>query len=178
MKTRYRIPRRTFLALTAGGALAAAGGPTPQQLAQDPLRPQYHFLPAANWMNDPNGPIYYRGNYHLFYQYNPNGAFWGTMHWGHAVSKDMLHWKHLPIAFAPTPGGYDKDGVFSGSAVIHNGTPTMIFTGVSPEVQCIATGNSDMTVWKKEPQPVIAAPPPGMKVTGFRDPAPWREGDT
>ena len=178
--------RREFLAL-AGAAplagatpLAAAGPPAtvpPSKMAADPHRPQYHFLPAANWMNDPNGPIYWQGKYHMFYQYNPNGAFWGDMHWGHAVSEDMVHWKHLPIALAPTPGGPDKDGVFSGCAVIDNGVPTVIYTGVNPEVQCIATSDGALGTWKKySANPVIAGPPAGMEVAGFRDPAVWQEG--
>lgn len=164
--------RREFLALPAVAAVA------PVRLATDFQRPQYHFLPAANWMNDPNGPIWWKGKYHLFYQYNPNGAFWGTMHWGHGVSSDLVHWKHLPVAFAPTPGGPDKDGVFTGSAVIHNGVPTVLYTGVRPEVQCLATSDDDMIVWKKHPgNPVIASPPPGIQATGFRDPALWQEKD-
>jgi hypothetical protein len=68
--------------------------------AQDPHRPRYHFLPAANWLNDPNGLIQWKGQYHLFYQYNPNGPFHGTIHWGHALSADLVHWQQLPIALA------------------------------------------------------------------------------
>ena len=64
-------------------------------------RPRYHFLPAANWMNDPNGVIQWRGRYHLFFQYNPDGPYHANMHWGHAVSDDLLHWEELPIAIAP-----------------------------------------------------------------------------
>ena len=163
-------------------------------LATDPRRPQYHLLPAANWMNDPNGPIYWKGHYHMFFQYNPNGAFWGDMHWAHAVSPDMVHWKHLPVALSPTPGGPDQDGCFSGSAVVNDGVPTFIYTGVAAvpkdqatlsdgqhnfrETQCIATCDQPLlTTWKKDPTPVIAAPPPGLAVTGFRDPCPWRLGD-
>ena len=148
-----------------------------QRLAHDPQRPQYHLMPAANWMNDPNGPIFWKGQYHMFYQYNPHGAFWGTMHWGHAVSPDMVHWRPLPVALAPTPGGPDKDGVFSGCTVNHNGVPTILYTGVSPEVQCLATGDPTMLVWKKySGNPVIGGPPKGMEVTGFRDPDVWEEG--
>ena len=169
--------RRDFLALAAALPLPAA--PAPSKLAADPHRPQYHLLPAANWMNDPNGPIYWQGKYHMFYQYNPNAAVWGDMHWAHAVSDDMLRWKHLPIAIAPTPGGPDKDGVFSGCAVIDNGGVTAIYTGVNPETQCIASSAGGLTVWKKFPgNPVVAAPPAGLAVTGFRDPAVWKEGDT
>jgi len=149
-----------------------------RRLAADPHRPRYHFLPPAHWMNDPNGPIFWNGRYHMFYQHNPNGAFWGTMHWGHAVSEDLVHWRHLPIALAPTPGGPDKDGCFTGCAVINHGVPTLVYTGVSPEVQCLATSNEEMIKWRKEARnPVIAAPPAGLEVTGFRDPCVWWEGD-
>ena len=141
-------------------------------------RPRYHFLPPANWMNDPNGLIQWQGVYHLFYQHNPHGAFWGTMHWGHAASRDLVHWEHWPIALAPTPGGPDADGCFSGCAVDDGGVPTLVYTGVSPEVQCLATSRDGLRTWQKHPaNPVIAAPPPGLSVTGFRDPCVWREGN-
>jgi beta-fructofuranosidase len=175
--------RREFLALAGAVPLAAAAAPaqTSQlaaKLAADPHRPQYHLLPRANWMNDPNGPIYWQGKYHMFYQYNPNGAFWGDMHWGHAVSEDMVRWKHLPTALAPTPGGPDKDGVYSGCAVIDGGAVTAVYTGVKPETQLIATSSGNLTEWKKfAGNPVIAGPPAGLDVTGFRDPVVWKDGD-
>jgi beta-fructofuranosidase len=78
-----------------------------EAVAADPHRPLFHFLPPANWLNDPNGLIQWQGQYHLFYQYNPNGPFHGTIHWGHAVSADLVTWRDLPIALAPTPGGPD-----------------------------------------------------------------------
>lgn len=141
-------------------------------------RPIYHFAPLANWMNDPNGLIQWQGVYHLFYQHNPNGAYWDQMHWGHASSPDLVHWTHLPIALAPTPGGPDKDGCFSGCAINHNGVPTLVYTGTMPEVQCLATSSDGLLTWVKHPaNPVIAAPPEGTQVTGFRDPCVWREGD-
>jgi beta-fructofuranosidase len=165
------------------------------KLASDPLRPQYHLLPAHNWMNDPNGPIFYGGQYHMFHQYNPQAAVWGNMNWAHATSPDMLHWRHEPVALSPTPGGPDQDGVFSGSAVLDHGMPTVLYTGVAPprsaadatlrdgthtwrESQCLAVAQDEkLRTWKKRPDPVIATPPAGLEVTGFRDPIVWREGD-
>jgi len=163
-------------------------------IAADPRRPQFHFLPAFNWMNDPNAPIYFNGRYHIFYQYNPNGAYWGDMHWGHAISSDMVHWKHLPMALAPTPGGPDADGCFTGTAVLQDGRATILYTGVHAapadqatskdgphslcETQCLATSDDpELRTWSKLATPVISAPPPGMQVNGFRDPSPWRQGD-
>ncbi len=180
--------RRQFMARSAAAsasillgdyapAVARASSESLQQkLAADVQRPQYHFLPPANWMNDPNGPIYWNGYHQLFYQYNPNGAYWGDMHWGHARSRDLVHWQHLPIALAPTRGGPDKDGCFSGSAFVDRGTPTLVYTGVWPEVQCLATSSDGMIRWKKySGNPVLASPPHGLAVTGFRDPLIWSE---
>jgi beta-fructofuranosidase len=197
--------RRVFLKSLAGGAgalllnrsrLARSLAPSVQaaDIAHDPLRPEYHLLPQHNWMNDPNGPIWWKGQYHLFYQLNPHAAIWGDMHWGHATSPDMVHWHHQPIALAPTPGGPDSEGCFSGSAVIYDGKPTFIYTGVQDapaaettlhdgndklrETQLLATAEDDALLhWEKRPTPIIAAPPQGMYVTGFRDPCLWQEGD-
>ena len=85
-------------------------------------RPQFHFTPEKNWHNDPNGLVYYEGEYHMFYQYNPNGTDWGFMHWGHAVSKDLIRWEHLPIAIYPDENSKDKEKytAFSGSAIVDN----------------------------------------------------------
>ena len=145
---------------------------------QDPHRPAFHFLPEKHWMNDPNGLIQWKGQYHMFYQYNPHGAFHGTIHWGHANSRDLVHWEHLPIALAPTPDGVDKDGCWSGCAVNNNGAPTLLYTGVYPQVQCIAASSDDLLTWQKHPHPVITAPPPEIEVHAggeIRDPFVWKE---
>ncbi|KJE94857.1 hypothetical protein CAOG_08887 [Capsaspora owczarzaki ATCC 30864] len=93
-------------------------------------RPGYHFTPKENWLNDPNGPMYLNGLYHLFYQCNPNNPWWGDMHWCHAVSTDLLHWEHLPIALYPDQD-YDANGVFSGSAtILDGGMPVLMYTAV------------------------------------------------
>jgi fructan beta-fructosidase len=81
---------------------------------QERYRPQFHFSPPSHWMNDPNGMVYYKGEYHLFYQYYPDSTVWGPMHWGHAISNDLVSWKHLPIALLPDSLGY----IFSGSVVV------------------------------------------------------------
>jgi beta-fructofuranosidase len=170
------------------------------RLADDPMRPQFHLLPARNWMNDPNGPIYFNGKYHMFFQYNPLAAVWGDMSWNHAVSSDMLHWHHEPLAFTPTPGGPDSFGCFSGSAIaaqqpdgkgkrvyaVYTGTQksddahATIRDGANniQESQCLAWSDDPMLVkWQKDPAPIIPAPPADMKITGFRDPSVWRSGD-
>lgn len=149
---------------------------------QDHHRPVYHFLPEKNWINDPNGLIQYNGVYHVFYQHNPYGAFWGNMSWGHARSKDLVHWEHLPIAIRPDADGPDADGCYSGAMVVHDGIPTMVYTGVrSPdELCCLATlTDEDLIGWEKHSgNPVIAGTPEGVPVTIFRDHTLWHEGET
>lgn len=103
-------------------------------------RPQFHFTPKKNWMNDPNGLIYLDGEYHLFYQHNPFGIMWGHMSWGHAVSKDMLHWKELPVAI---PEGEDE-GIFSGSTVYDANNTSGLGTKENPPLVAIYTSNSEL----------------------------------
>ena len=100
----------------------------------DKYRPQFHFTPEENWMNDPNGMVYFNEEYHLFYQYHPHGTTWGPMHWGHAVSKDLIHWENLPIALYPDEYG----DIFSGSAVVDWNNTTGFFDN-SPGLVAIYT---------------------------------------
>lgn len=145
------------------------------------LRPQIHFSPPKNWLNDPNGLVYYKGEYHLFYQHNPTASIWGNIHWGHAVSKDLLNWEHLEIALKPDEYGL----MFSGSAVVdHNDTSgffdgedglVAIYTSALPQKnkdfylqqQCIAYSKDRGRTWiKYEDNPVIE----NKRWKNFRDP--------
>jgi sucrose-6-phosphate hydrolase SacC (GH32 family) len=157
-----------FLVVLGLSAVAA-----PQRL-DEPLRPQVHFTPAANFMNDPNGPVFFEGEYHLFYQHNPFGDRWGHMSWGHAVSRDLLHWEHLPVALREENGIM----IFSGSAVVDwkdssglcGGRPCLvaIYTGHTRErqTQNLAFSTDRGRTWTKyRGNPVLD---PGLK--DFRDP--------
>lgn len=140
-------------------------------------RTSYHFQPEKNWMNDPNGPLFHLGWYHLFFQYNPDSAVWGNITWGHAVSKDMINWFHLPFALVPDQW-YDINGVWSGSAtILPNGKIVMLYTGDTDDyvqVQCLAhpANLSDPLLidWVKYPGNPVLVPPPGIGVKDFRDP--------
>jgi fructan beta-fructosidase len=152
-------------------------------VGDEPFRPQFHFTPSENWMNDPNGMVYYDGEYHLFFQYFPEGTEWGPMHWGHAISTDLVHWEEQDIKLYPDDLGY----IFSGSAVAdhHNTsgfktgeeTPLVaIFTHHHDEkgqVQSLAYSNDKGRTWHKyEGNPVL--PNPG--IADFRDPkVSWHE---
>ncbi|XP_043717365.1 beta-fructofuranosidase, soluble isoenzyme I-like [Telopea speciosissima] len=140
-------------------------------------RTAYHFQPEKNWMNDPNGPMFYKGWYHLFYQYNPDSAVWGNITWGHAVSKDLIHWLYLPLAMVPDRW-YDINGVWTGSAtLLPNGTVFVLYTGSTNEsvqVQNLAypADPSDPLLlnWLKYPGNPVMVPPTGINLTEFRDP--------
>lgn len=149
------------------------------------MRQTYHFMPETGWLNDPNGLIYFRGKYHFFYQYNPYDGFWSCMHWGHAISDDMLHWEYLPLALAPseTYDNHPKGGCFSGSAIEHDGKLFLMYTGTAnngngfEQSQCIAYSEDGIHFEKYEGNPVITAPE-GIPGDYFRDPKLWKHEDT
>ena len=149
-------------------------------------RPTYHLTPPANWLNDPNGLLRWNGRYHVFYQYNPGGPFHNTIHWGHAVSDDLVTWADEPVALAPSRDGPDRDGCWSGCAVDDDGTPTLLYTGGNgrDQLPCLATTDDpSLRTWEKYAgNPVIASPPADLDVletdhwrAEFRDHTVWRE---
>lgn len=135
---------KIFLSTLLAVGLVSCSTPEPRtevvidQKYQEPHRPQYHFTPDSMWMNDPNGMVYYEGEYHLFYQFYPDSNVWGPMHWGHAVSDDMVHWEHLPIALYPDSLGL----IFSGSAVIDHENTSGLGTADNPPMVAIFTHHS------------------------------------
>lgn len=157
-----------------------------ERLDGDPQRPSYHLTPPANWLNDPNGLIEWNDRYHVFYQYNPGGPMHGTIHWGHAVSDDLVHWEDEPVALSPSPDGPDRDGCWSGCAIDDDGIPTLLYTGGRGRSQlpCRATTTDPgLRTWEKDPNnPIIPEPPADLEVIAsehweaeFRDHCVWRE---
>lgn len=151
-------------------------------------RPRYHFLPPANWMNDPNGTIFHDGTFHLFYQHNPHRPRWGSIHWGHARSRDLVHWEHLPIALAPD-GGMRERHCFSGCCVIAgDGRPAILYTRIGLRSllsrasrwadQCLAFGDPGLIAWRKHAgNPVVTeALHGGTRLRHWRDPYVWKDG--
>ncbi|MBR4456628.1 MAG: glycoside hydrolase family 32 protein [Solobacterium sp.] len=152
-------------------------------------RPGFHLSARVGWMNDPNGFSFYNGMYHMFYQYHPYDSHWGPMHWGHAVSRDLLHWQYLPAAMAPDHP-YDRDGCFSGSAItLNDGQHLLMYTGVirytdgdgntvDIQTQNIAYGDGE-SYTKSEHNPVIKEEdlPEGGSIHNFRDPKIWQMPD-
>ena len=170
-------------------------------------RPIYHYTPEpaeCSSLASADGLIYWKGRYHVFYQHNKRGKLHNApMEWGHAESPDMIHWKELPTALIPTPGGSDEAGCFSGCTVDNNGVPTILYTGVTrlnPPIdyesngrkytgfwanhrQCLATGSDDLLYWEKHPDnPILSKGHEtgleGPLVPHWHDPCVWREDDT
>ena len=160
-----------------------------EKMIKQEERPDFHLSVRTGWMNDPNGFSYYKGQYHLFYQYNPYAPRWDSMHWGHAVTKDFLHWDYLPAALAPDEA-YDRDGCFSGSALtLPDGRQLLMYTGVLRErkengehcdtqTQCLAVGDG-VDYEKCAGNPVLDKNdiPEGSSVHDFRDPKMWQAED-
>lgn len=143
--------------------------------------PAFHITGESGWINDPNGLIFYNGQYHAFYQHHPYDTKWGPMHWGHVVSDDLTNWKYLPIAL--TPGDdFDKNGCFSGSAIVHGDKLWLMYTGFIEnqggesirQVQCLAESSDGITF--KKHGIVIGEDllPEGYAPCDFRDPKIWR----
>ncbi|MFG2191764.1 glycoside hydrolase family 32 protein [Streptomyces sp. NPDC048639] len=146
---------------------------------RDRHMPDVHLRPEANWINDPNGLVHHDGWYHVFFQHNPYAPTHEQVHWAHYRSRDLLRWEPLPLALAPTPGGDDADGCFSGSAVSHDGRLTAFLSAHRADRwwQPVAAADSDPEgiVFTKRPGLVVPEAPEG--VTTYRDPFVWRDGD-
>ena len=168
---------------------------TAEEVQKTKWYPKYHVAPPIGWLNDPNGFCFYKGEYHIFYQYHPYSAKWGPMHWGHSTSKNLFDWKHQPIAIAPgekTEGKekYDWDGCFSGCGFEYDGKLWLMYTGQNTqrplygkskvtERQCMAYSEDGINFTKFEKNPVIDIPDddPVIGNVDFRDPKIWKHGD-
>jgi len=157
-----------------------------QNITNPEFRGSFHYSPPRGWMNDPNGFSYFKRHFHLFYQHNPDASVWGAMHWGHAISEDLITWKALPIALKPG-ADYDANGCWSGGAIADGERHLLFYTGnAEPEpgrpqsrrqTQCLAVGDG-LEYRKSEANPVIGTDllPAGSSSADFRDPKIWREG--
>ena len=147
-------------------------------------RPRYHVTAPAGWLNDPNGPFQLGGEWHVFYQHHAGGTVWGTPHWGHVRSRDLVRWEHLPVALSPTPGGPDRDGCWSGCARLVEGRPVLFYTGIvhtgpdselqHVELVCRADPSPDLLRWTCTGA-IVDGPPPGVGID-HRDPFLYRDG--
>jgi beta-fructofuranosidase len=146
----------------------------------DPERPAYHFHPPANWNNDPNGTLFYKGWHHLFYQRNPFGTTIANQHWGHARSRDMVNWEHLPVAIWPSSDKGER-AIYSGGAIIAgDGRPRMFYTSIGhpqPEQWMVSPKDDDLFAWEKfAGNPVLTQAAHGKAmVNQWRDPFLFRE---
>ncbi len=162
---------REDLLTRAEAAVEAAA----KHVQDDPDRPVYHLLPPGNWMNDPNGPVFWKGWYHVFYQHNPYGDAWGNMHWGHWRSKDLVRWERQPIALWPSRSR-GEDHVFSGcAAVTRDGRLMLLYTSIGPrlpEQWAAIPEDDDLVRWKKHSgNPLLTEKLHGeTKIHEWRDP--------
>ncbi|MDP2574248.1 glycoside hydrolase family 32 protein [Vibrio penaeicida] len=147
-------------------------------IKQHHWREHYHYQAPVGWINDPHGLVQIDGVYHLFYQHHPFSGKWGTMHWGHATSNDLIHWETLPEALAPSEDydGWGGGGIFTGSAVNNDGELTLFYTGCAQDrqVQCMATSKDGVNFDKYDGNPIITDPPEGINLHDFRDPKVWK----
>lgn len=144
------------------------------------LRPKFHITGGKGWINDPNGLVRFHGKYHVFFQYYPYATEWGPMHWGHVVSDDLTHWQYLPIALAPGDS-YDKDGCFSGSAIVWRDKIWVLYTGFSKtgdcieQVQCLASSDDGENFVKYGVVMARGELPEEYALCDFRDPKIWQK---
>lgn len=162
----------------------------------DRHRPQYHFIAPGHWMNEPHAPLYFNGQYHLFFQHNPQGPYFNHIHWGHVVSDDLVRWRDLPFALFPEADKVDPFGDWSGCAVVDNsGNPTLIYTAGDDSKRpnsmaalagstFLQDGDNDLKQWVKYDHP-ITVQEKGLETSSgevwfgqFRDPFVWKEENT
>ncbi|MCO5191628.1 MAG: glycoside hydrolase family 32 protein [Anaerolineae bacterium] len=151
----------------------------PLHIQNDPTRPRYHFCAPFGWMNDPNGTIFHAGYYHVFYQWNPHDDDWGSIHWGHARSTNLIDWEHLPVALKPDRS-LGEEHCFSGCLMLRKGQPPMIlYTAIGPQMdvydgaqQWAALGDENLLSWRKHPaNPILTAQLHGaVEIVDWRDP--------
>lgn len=197
-RVKWRLPMRILssllIALVLGVSVMSTSVSASETAQKDIMKsrwyPSYHMAPPSNWMNDPNGFVYFKGEYHIFYQHNPGAPKWDKMHWGHAQSPDMVNWRHLPVALKPSQP-YDKDGVYSGSAIVEEDILYLLYTGhqenkenekiVKHETQNLAMSKDGKNFGKSANNPVIKMAPHysylDFSSSDFRDPFVWKQSD-
>ncbi|QYR22368.1 GH32 C-terminal domain-containing protein [Paenibacillus sp. sptzw28] len=180
-----------YISALSGGNLPTADNRIDRTvLADDSQRPQFHAEPPASWQNEPGGPIYFNGQYHVFYQSNPRGPFWNHIRWGHLVSSDMVHWRDAKDAVIPGKNDVDPDGAWAGGSVLDgNGVPVIFYTAgddrrtPGQRINIARStypkdGDNDLNRWDKSPK-VIVDQQPGQGIMGeFRDPFVFKDGNT
>ncbi|SDX61373.1 glycoside hydrolase family 32 protein [Paenibacillus sp. CF384] len=157
-------------------------------MTMDRYRPSYHFTPPHNWMNDPNGPFQLNGEYHLFYQHNPSAPQWGTIHWGHAKSTDLVNWTHLPVALAPS-NELGESHCYSGCSVVNGDEVKLFYTSIGEgernatsgaQQWTAGAGEGDLLTWRKpgDANPALTSELHGeTRITEWRDPYVWKQQD-